>query len=373
MIRHPEAQHGIVSRMTEHMYGYQGWPTVCRDETGKLFAVASSYRMGHVCPFGKIAMYTSEDEGETWSAPMIVADTLLDDRDPGLVPLGDGRMLLSWFTHPPRMYIDTYGRDLKALDVRELPIAIGQIQAAEAVPAEKLPVGSFVQTIAANGRPLGGRVRVPVHAPHGPARLSDGTLIYVGTRHELQNTEPVTVCRSRDDGASWEKIAEIGVPEGFYAENFVEPHVLELKNGRLLGCMRAMCTARKEFPRRHTLFTFFSDDAGESWSMPQCIEAGGSPPHLLLHSSGAVICSYGRRENIEGAKDYGQRALVSYDNGETFREDHLLRDDGWTPDLGYPSTVELSDGSLLTVYYQRYGQDRKASILYTKWKLHPEG
>ena len=38
-------------------------------------------------------------------------------------------------------------------------------------------------------------------------------------------------------------------------------------------------------------------------------------------------------------------------------------------DHGYPSSVELSDGSILTVYYQRYRDDAFASILQTRWEL----
>jgi hypothetical protein len=31
--------------------------------------------------------------------------------------------------------------------------------------------------------------------------------------------------------------------------------------------------------------------------------------------------------------------------------------------------VELSDGSFISVYYQRYENDDRTSILYTKWKI----
>jgi sialidase-1 len=47
----------------------------------------------------------------------------------------------------------------------------------------------------------------------------------------------------------------------------------------------------------------------------------------------------------------------------------VLFDDAPDTDLGYPSTVELSDGSLLTVYYQKYAGDEKCSILQTRWRL----
>ena len=42
-------------------------------------------------------------------------------------------------------------------------------------------------------------------------------------------------------------------------------------------------------------------------------------------------------------------------------------------DLGYPATVELDDGSLMTVYYQKYEDDANCSILYTRWRLGENG
>ena len=48
----------------------------------------------------------------------------------------------------------------------------------------------------------------------------------------------------------------------------------------------------------------------------------------------------------------GIRAVVSCDNGETWGEEIVLTDDATHIDLGYPSTVERDDGSLLTVYYR---------------------
>ena len=82
--------------------------------------------------------------------------------------------------------------------------------------------------------------------------------------------------------------------------------------------------------------------------------------------SGAVLCAYGCR--TEGK--WAERVAVSYDFGETWTEDYCL-DDNFGPqkDLGYPSSVELSDGSILTVYYQALPTDLHTSVLYTKWRL----
>ena len=43
----------------------------------------------------------------------------------------------------------------------------------------------------------------------------------------------------------------------------------------------------------------------------------------------------------------------------------------YTADLGYPSTVELDDGSLLTVFYAHEGERdaTPAVIMQQKWKM----
>jgi hypothetical protein len=63
--------------------------------------------------------------------------------------------------------------------------------------------------------------------------------------------------------------------------------------------------------------------------------------------------------------------MVSCDGGKTWEDEYVLHNpkDEQGRDLGYPSTVELADGSLLTVYYQKYEDDPKCSMLYTKWRL----
>ena len=38
-------------------------------------------------------------------------------------------------------------------------------------------------------------------------------------------------------------------------------------------------------------------------------------------------------------------------------------------DLGYPSTVELADGSLYSLYYQKVTGDPKCSLLSSRWCL----
>ena len=105
--------------------------------------------------------------------------------------------------------------------------------------------------------------------------------------------------------------------------------------------------------------------SGQTWSPARPLGFHGSPPHLLLHSTGAVVGVYGYR-----LEPYGQRAMISRDDGQTWTSDYILRDDGPDADLGYPSSIELDDGSILTVYYQKLASPReKCSLLWTRWVL----
>jgi len=371
----PKTEHGIVSRMPGNMYGYHGWPSVVKGDDGTLFAVCSGYRMRHICPFGKTTMFVSRDEGKTWTPPVIINDTPLDDRDAGIVNLGGGKLLVTWFAHPAEVYLTRYKNSIKGgLTPDEAHIALAQMASYGDIPEEAARGGSFIRISRDNGVTWGKTIQIPVSAPHGPVVMNDGSLLYLGKEHYSSawdfNDEPhiLAAYRSTDDGETWEKLAKLDIPEGLVLDNFHEPHAVQLKNGRILGVIRAQSAsdpnAKNELiPHGFSMFTTWSDDGGKTWLPMKAMDVSGSPPHLLLHSSGAIICAYGRRE-----VPYGERALVSYDDGETW-EDYVLHNEGPDGDLGYPASVELEDGSIFTLYYQKFPGDSKCSILYTKWTL----
>ncbi|MFR1759842.1 MAG: sialidase family protein, partial [Christensenellaceae bacterium] len=96
-------RHGIVCASDGSLRSYYGWPTVAKMEDGTLIAAASGERMAHVCPWGRTVLWESRDQGETWSRTHIVHDSPIDDRDAGITPLTDEKMLVSWFTSDTRI------------------------------------------------------------------------------------------------------------------------------------------------------------------------------------------------------------------------------------------------------------------------------
>ena len=369
---------GIIYRVTEGPFRYQAWPSVCIDENGVIYAACSGHRSSHVCPFGKNLMFVSTDNGETWSAPQIINDTWLDDRDAGLSYLGDGKMVLAYFNHPKDAYIGVWRNWILDDGDKEFrPMLEGFLKAYEAYTPEQDRSGSFVKLSNNYGKTWGEAIKIPVSAPHGAVKTISGRLLYLGkefsgtiNRYDSKyddsyDTVPaeeryhIYLYESFDDGATWEKVSKLPTEKVCGSGDLHEPHIVELPNGELIGAIRA-----HDDPKLDRFSTYFisSTDGGKTWGDIWSLGMIGSPPHLLLRKDGSVVISYGRRSN-----PCGIRAVVSYDGCRTFSEEYILSDapDG---DLGYPATVELDDGSLLTVYYKKYGKDNRTSIMYTKWK-----
>ena len=355
---------GIVNRSRGTLFPYQGWPTVCKDENGVLYVTCSGHRLGHICPFGKNLMYISHDEGETWSSPIIINDTELDDRDSGILSLGDGKLLMTYFNHTREFYFSYRDWILRNTDPSTNDMTNGILECWKNMSDEQNHNGSFLRLSQNGGLTWDAPIRVPVTSPHGPIKLKNGKLLYLGKEKESYKYESgaIYAFTSDDSGKSWECLSKLTNPDGVDNNLLHEPYAVELPNGRLIGVIRAHGTAVKECG--FGILRCFSDDGGLTWTIPEDLGICGSPPHLLLHSSGALILTYARRH-----APYGERARISYDGGVTFGEEIVIGEYTSDGDLGYPSSVELSDGSLLTVYYQKYKNDPYCSILSTKWRI----
>jgi len=353
----------VVWRNPKSIFRYNGWPTVCSDERGVLYAAASSFRIQHVDPSGKNAMFVSFNGGETWTKPIIVNDSYIDDRDTGIVSLGDGHMIMSWFSSRHSNNCREHAKfEWEKEHDKKMILSMGEIW--DILPQDELKSGAYVKLSDDYGVTWSENIPVPMTAPHGPNKMSGNRAIYLGKDMfpDESGESKIYAYISSDYGATWNKVGAIPLPEGHEWWMLHEPHVAELPNGRLMGAIR--CHGRPTEPGESTYITF-SDDEGKTWTEPKFIGIAGLPPHILVHSSGAVILSYACRDGDTKS----ERAFVSYDNGETWAEDYVLSFDPPFNDLGYPATAECADGSLFTIYYQVYPGDDCCSLMGVKWKL----
>jgi len=90
----------------------------------------------------------------------------------------------------------------------------------------------------------------------------------------------------------------------------------------------------------------------------------GLPSHLLRLRDDRLLMTYGHRR-----PPFGNQARLSADHGRSWSEPVIISGDGTGGDLGYPSTVELRDGSLLTVWYEQMAGGARAVLRQARWSL----
>jgi hypothetical protein len=88
------------------------------------------------------------------------------------------------------------------------------------------------------------------------------------------------------------------------------------------------------------------------------------PSFLNRLRDGRLLMTYGHRR-----PPYGNQARVSSDQGRTWSEPFLISTDGPGGDLGYPSTVELPDSTLLSVWYETMKSSPKAVLRQARWVI----
>ncbi|HHX41508.1 MAG TPA: DUF1080 domain-containing protein [Armatimonadetes bacterium] len=299
--------------------GYEAFPDVCRTKSGELLCVFYAGH-GHVSvpndklPKGaRICLARSTDNGKTWSKPEVVVDTPIDDRDPSITQLSDGRLVVTYMTYVP-------GRKPMTHEVFLVWSADGGKTWGPPQPVDS---------------PLKGN-----EAVSEPIReMPDGTLLLplYGAAEPGQKST-VCVLLSRDGGRSWPEHAMVHL-EG---EHLHEPSVVRLPDGRLLMVIRPRMTWCE------------STDGGRSWTRPQAMPVSGDAPYLLLTSRQILLCAFRHRPTKS------TRLIYSTDAGKTWSEPILLdRVIG-----AYPSLVELPDGRILVVYYtEGAGSDIRALFL----------
>lgn len=341
---------------------YHGWPTLTRRRNGELLLVFSGGRESHVCPFGRLELMRSQDDGRTWRWPQVLLDGPIDDRDAGVLETAKGTILVTNFTS--LAYADLLEKAEKIAPGQ--PGAWTDVKLAEwravhhRINAEQRrhELGTWMIRSTDGGVTWSSRYPVPVNSPHGPISLADGRVLYPGK--ELWTKEQrIGVCQSKDDGQTWDWLATIPTRPGDDHRQYHELHGVECANGSVIVHIRN----HNRQNERETLQTE-STDGGQTWSVPHPVGVWGLPSHLLKLKDGRLLMSYGYRR-----APYGNQARISRDNGQTWSDPLTISADGNSGDLGYPSTVECQDGTLVTVWYELLKDSPNAQLRQARWRL----
>ncbi|MCX6358386.1 MAG: sialidase family protein [Armatimonadetes bacterium] len=312
----PPVGHQIVCR-DAGAGGYQAFPDVARLRNSDLLCVFYA-GYGHIAhptaalPRGaRICSVRSRDNGKSWGAAEVVADTPWDDRDPHIALLANGDLLVNWFTYYPG---GPSARPGDGTRYKEIWTTRSRDQGRTWSEPELIPsTASAHYGVSAPVRRLrGGALLMPIYKElPDPLRVWSYVLL------------------SKDGGKTWGE--PIVVDPG--NDDNDEPDVIERPDGSLLCVMRSN---RGE----QTMWRSVSRDGGRTWSRSTPIGFPGHAPYLLRTRWSSVTLLAHRLP--------GTALHVSRDEGET-----------WGPTVpvdsvigAYPSLVELGGGRVLIVYYE---------------------
>lgn len=199
----------------------------------------------------------------------------------------------------------------------------------------------------------------PMMIPFGDILpLSDGTLgsIIYGHRAEFYVSD--------DDGINWTFRGTVG-QEGETNETTWLP----LPDGRLLAAARTCDNGH--------LQQYISDDLGKTWTYDQDLTGKQChPAGLTALADGSLLLTYGIRTD----PIFGIGARISRDQGKTWSEPQTLVDlesstnptseDPEHKDCGYPSNVQLTDGTIVTAYYCKgVAAHQRYHVGVLRWRL----
>ncbi len=339
---------------------YHGWSTLAQRKNGQLMLSYSGGRESHVCPFGRVELMTSDDNGTHWTWPQVIHDGPIDDRDSGIVETNNGTLLATSFSslaYEPIL-------DRQAQDSSWAPAKLARWKAVHTRlnrEERNKQLGQWILRSTDGGATWSQPYASIVNSPHGPIQLSDGRLLYAG-KELWTGRRRVGVATSIDDGETWQWLSEIPTRPGDKASEYHELHAVETANHQIIVHIRNHNPKNE----RETL-QCESRDGGQTWTTPHPIKAWGLPSHLLRLHDGRLLMSYGYRR-----KPYGNQARISSDHGQSWSEPLTISNDGVSGDLGYPSTVELNDHTFLTVWYEQQKRTPYAVLRQAHWRLSNE-
>ncbi len=260
-----------------------------------------------------IAVYESADQGLTWQE---IGKTPLFGKEPSLTALPDGSLVLS-------AQKDYFGPGAKLDEIYIARSADGgRTWETQTLPGSDYPRNMIVEP--------------------------DGTLLMIralesGWSSKGKGSPNLQLCRSKDGGRTWQ-FSE-GIVDWNYS-GFGEVSAIRLKSGRLLAALRRQIPGTRGEGFEDTVLTESLDEGGH-WSKPRpMVNTAEVHVYLTELKDGRVLATYSNYH-----LPWGVYAIVSTDEGKFWDLDRPIQL-ALSADIyvGWPVTLQLADGSLITSY-----------------------
>ena len=321
-------EHFIIAKDSSR---HLAFPDVCQLRSKELLVV---YREGakHVDSSGRIMLVRGNTMGSglKFQDPEVVCDTDWDDRDPSVVELSNGTILINFF----RLNLET-----------------GQIRLSVISSSDAGHSWGSMRTIAFP------RFSEGLACSDAIVELPTGDLVMAVYGKADDGQSGSYMIQSSDGGVTWPIIRPLAVSS---APIFEEPSLALLPDGRLLAFLRS------DNKGRGYVYHTISFDFGLTWSSPRKLTVWGYPQDILVMHDERLLVTYGYRQLPAGIR----MCVLGPGSSLSIEEEAILRADGDDGgELGYPSSVELDNGEVLTVYYFTDSNGGQPSIVATRYRL----
>ena len=292
------------------------WPNLVLLPNGEIAAAIYNHP-SHGFGCGDVELWISADQGRSWTFRSKVSDhsespeKVRMNHAFGLNAKGELVVLVSGWSERRRLPL--------------LPVQVcisndnGRTWQRHELPITDVPFGKIICS------PDGTLTSAWYHHTSGPGTKTQVSRLYT----------------SRDAGRSWELSRDL-------AEGGCETALLRCRSGKWFAAVRNLAGG--------PVSLFVSPDDGRTWTGPQSAPMPGYPADLLQLADGKILLT----TELRAASVSGVLAAVSNDEGATWSKPMTFVSVPWNSDHGYPSSVQLADGTIVTGYYfgGRKGEDQ---------------
>ncbi len=324
---------------------YSAFPSIVSLPNGELIVafrrapdrrVFSAPCKSHIDPNSYLVLLRSRDLGETWTKDpeLIYAHPFGGSQDPCMIQLSDGSLLLTSYAW---MLLPEEGKINNRINWDKPYTFLGGylLRSKDSGKTWEDPV---IPPQLKNAVPLYPGLPLPAHNRGAMVESKDGTLFWAVACHTgTFGHSQLYLMTSTDKGLTWK---EQGLIASDKRIGFNETSLIQTVSGDIVGFVRT-----SNYNHRGVIIR--SKDKGKTWQPWKDMGIIGLPYHALNLADGRVFLVYGYRK-----PPFGIRARILDPECNNFESNEIiLRDDGGTPDIGYPWACQAIDGRILIAYY----------------------